>query len=144
MDQERASLVDEDREFQRYYAQHLEPLEQRFESLRREAVRERNQRIVTALVAWLVAAVGIGYLTHPIGEFWPFVGFFGLVTGIGLGMWVWLPAGAHELRLQKQVLSRIVPFFGDLRYQSEPDLVPGAVGPDLGCAEAGAGFDLVR
>lgn len=125
MNQGRSSLVDEDKKFRRYYAQHLEPLEQRFESLRREAVKERNRRIVAALVAWLAAVGGVGYLAHPIGEFWPFVGFFGLATGVGLGMWVWLPAGAHELRLQEQVLSRIVPFFGDLRYRSEPDLVPG-------------------
>jgi hypothetical protein len=53
-----------------------------------------------------------------------FVAFFGLVTALGLGMWAWLPAGAHELRLQEQVLARIVPFFGDLRYSSEPDLAP--------------------
>lgn len=125
MNQGRESLLDADREFRRYYARYLEPLEQRFESLRRKAVQERNRRIVAALAAWLAAIGGIGYLAHPIGEFWPFVAFFGLVTAVGLGMWVWLPAGAHELRLQEQVLSRIVPFFGDLRYRSEPDLVPG-------------------
>lgn len=124
MNQGRSSLIDEDRDFRRYYAQHLEPLEQHFESLRRDAVKERNQRLVAALAVWLAAVGGIGYLAHPIGEFWPFVAFFALVTGIGLGLWVWLPAGAHELRLQEQVLSRIVPFFGNLRYQSEPDLVP--------------------
>jgi hypothetical protein len=88
-------------------------------------VQERNRRIVAALVAWLAAVGGILYLAYPIGEFWPFVAFFVLATAVGLGMWVWLPAGAHELRLQEQVLSRIVPFFGDLRYRSEPDLVPG-------------------
>ncbi len=125
MNPERASLIDDDREFRHYYARHLEPLEQHFESLRRKAVQERNLRIGAALAAWLAAVGGIGYLTQPIGEFWPFVGFFGLATAIGLGMWAWLPAGAHELRLQEQVLARIVPFFGDLRYRSEPDLVPG-------------------
>lgn len=124
MNQGSASLIDADTEFQRYYAQHLEPLEQRFEHLRRNAVKERNWRIVAALAAWLAAVAGIVYLAWPIGEFWPFVAFFGLVTALGLGMWAWLPAGAHELRLQEQVLARIVPFFGDLRYRSEPDLAP--------------------
>ena len=118
------SLIDDDVRFRRYYAQHLQPLEQRFESLRRDAVKERNRRIVGAVVAWLVAVAGIVYLARPIGEFWPFVAFFGVATLIGLGMWAWLPAGAHELRLQDQILSRIVPFFGDLRYQSEPDFSP--------------------
>ena len=120
-----SSLIDEDGRFRRYYARYLQPLEQYFESLRRKAVKERNRRIIAALAAWLAAMGGIGYLAHPIGEFWPFVGFFGLVTAIGLGMWVWLPAGAHELRLQEQVLSRIIPFFGNLRYRSEPNLIPG-------------------
>lgn len=124
MHQGRPSLIDENTDFRRYYAQHLEPLEQRFESLRRDAVKERNQRLIAALVAWLAAVSAVGYLAHPVGEFWPFVAFFALVTAIGLGVWVWLPAGAHELRLQEQVLARIVPFFGNLRYQSEPDLSP--------------------
>lgn len=127
MNQDRpsSSLLDEDTRFQSYYARYLEPLEQRFEALRRKAVKERNRRVVTALAAWLAAAGGILYMANPIGEFWPFVAFFGLVTFIGVGMWAWLPAVAHQLRLQDQVLSRIVPFFGDLRYQSEPDLTPG-------------------
>jgi hypothetical protein len=125
MEQEKWSLIDEDTEFRRYYNQHLEPLEQRFESLRQQVVKERNLRFTAALVAWLVAIGGVFYLAQPIGELWPFVAFFGLVSAVGLGMWVWLPAGAHELRLQEQVLARIVPFFGDLHYQSEPSLAPG-------------------
>ncbi len=128
MNHKRMSLVDDDREFQHYYLQHLEPLERRYESLRRKAVQERNLRIVAALVAWLAAVGGIGYLAHPIGEFWPFVGFFALVNVVGLGVWAWLPAVAHIMRLKDQVLTRIVPFFGDLRYQAEPDLVPGRYG----------------
>lgn len=125
MDQGTTSLSDGDTEFQRYYARHLEPLQQRFESLRQKAVKERNLRVVAALAAWLAAVGGIGYMARPIGELWPFVGFFALATGVGLGIWAWLPAGAHNLRLQEQVLPRIVPFFGDLRYRPEPDLVPG-------------------
>ena len=128
MSQGRTSPVDEDGDFQRYYAQHLEPLQQRFESLRRKAVKERNLRLVVALAAWLAALGGVGYLAHPIGQFWPFVGFFALAAAVGLGVWAWLPAGAHNLRLREQVLPRIVPFFGDLRYRSESDLAPGRYG----------------
>lgn len=124
MNQRRPSLADKDVAFRRYYNLHLKPLEQRFETLRRKAVKDHILRIIFALTAWVAALVSIGYLAHPIGELWWFVGFFGLATGVGLGAWAWLPAGAHRLRLQDQVLSRIVPFFGDLRYQSEPDLTP--------------------
>lgn len=125
MDQGITSLSDEDAAFQRYYARHLEPLQQRFEALRQKAVKERNLRVVAALIAWLAAVGGIAYMARPIGELWPFVGFFALAAGVGLGIWAWLPAGAHNLRLQEQVLPRIVPFFGDLRYRPEPDLAPG-------------------
>ena len=124
MKQRSQSLVDKDVAFRRYYNRHLEPLEQRFEALRRKAVKEHILRILFALASWLAASVLIGYLAWPIGELWFFVGFFALVTGIGLGIWAWLPAGAHRLRLQEQVLSRIVRFFGDLHYRSEPDLAP--------------------
>ena len=120
-----SSLADTDARFRRYYARHLAPLEEQFESRRQKAVRERNLRLSAAVVAWLAALGGISFLAQPLGELWPFVAFFGLASAIGLGLWVWLPAGAHELRLQEQVLPRIVPFFGDLRYQSEPDLKPG-------------------
>lgn len=124
-DEARTWQADEDGEFQRYYSRHLAPLERRFEDLRQKAVREHFRRIVAAAIAWMAAVAGIWYLASPIGELWVFVGFFGLVTGLGLGMWAWLPAAAHRLRLQDQILSRIVPFFGDVRYQSEPDLAPG-------------------
>ena len=39
-----SSRVDEDGRFRRYYARYLEPLEQHFESLLRDAVKERNRR----------------------------------------------------------------------------------------------------
>lgn len=124
MNQRNPSLVDKDVAFRRYYNRHLKPLEQRFETFRRKAVKDHILRIIFALAAWLAALASIAYLAHPIGELWWFVGFFGLAAGVGLGSWAWLPAGAHRLRLQDQVLSRIVPFFGNLRYQSEPDLAP--------------------
>ena len=125
MNQGTGSRSDREMEFKRYYARHLEPLQQRFEALRQKAVKERNLRAVAALATWLAAVGGIGYMARPIGEFWPFAVFFALAAGVGLGIWAWLPAGAHNLRLEEQVLPRIVPFFGDLRYRSEPDLVPG-------------------
>lgn len=121
-----SSMVDHDEAFRAYYARHLQPLEDQFETLRVEAVTQRNQRAVCAAVAWCSALGGICYLAHPVGEFWPFFAFFGLVTAVGLGMWAWLPGAAHHLRLQDQILSRIVPYFGDLRYQQEPELRPAA------------------
>ena len=60
MNQGRMSLIDEDREFRHYYAQHLEPLEHRFESLRRKAVKERNRRIVAAIRHKLVPVFCVG------------------------------------------------------------------------------------
>ncbi|MGR9106218.1 MAG: DUF3137 domain-containing protein [Gammaproteobacteria bacterium] len=124
MNQRKNSLIEKDIEFRRYYTRFLQPLEQRFESLRQKAVVERNRRMVAALLAWFAALGGVVYLGPPIGDLWWFVGIFGLGCAFGLGIWAWLPAGAHEIRLQEQVLPRIVPFFGDLRYRPEPDLVP--------------------
>lgn len=120
------SLADEDPEFRRYYERYLQPLEGGYETLRRAAVGERNRRLLAAGVSWLAAHAGIVHLASPTGDLWYFVGFFALLTLVLLGVWVWLPAGAHEMRLQKEVMSRIVPFFGDLRYRPRGDLAPGS------------------
>ncbi|GEM_PF-1766618 len=118
------TLADKDVAFRRYYSQNLKPLEQRFEDLRRKAVREHKLRIVTALASWLGALALFEYLARPVDESWWFIAVFGVISGIGLGVWAWLPAGVHNLRLKDQIMSRIVPFFGDLQYRSEPNLDP--------------------
>ena len=121
-----SSMVDENKAFREYYARHLQPFEDQFEVLRKRAVTERNRRLMAATFSWCATILGVCYLAHPVGPFWPFFAFFGLVTAIGLGMWAWLPATSHTLRLQDQILTRIVPFFGDLQYRQEPDFQPSA------------------
>ena len=125
MNQGKTSLINKDREFQRYYALYLKPLEQRFESLRQKAVEETKWRIIAALSAWLAAVGVIGYLA-PFGDAFTVALFIAcvLLAGLGLGLWAWLPAQAHVDKLKEQILPRIVSFFGDLRYQSEPNFDP--------------------
>lgn len=123
MNQRERSLIDEDKEFRRFYARHLKPLEHRYESLRLKAVKETIRRIIAALAAWLAAVGAICYL-GPIEDALPFVIFFVLLAALGLALWAWLPARAHSDRLKEDILPRIVSFFGDLRYQAEPNLDP--------------------
>ncbi len=124
MSSKKPSLLEHDVAFRRYYNLHLKPLEQHFETLRRKAVKQLYLRVVAATTAWLTGLTSIIYLAESIGELWWFVGFFALVCALGLGAWAWLPAGAHKLRLQDQVLTRIVPYFGNLHYRPDPDLQP--------------------
>jgi len=125
MNQGKKSLINEDREFRRYYNLHLKPLEQHYESLRREAVKETNLRIIAALTTWLATVTAIGYLA-PLGDGFTtaLVIALALLAGLGLGLWAWSPAQAHVDQLKEQILPHIISFFGNLRYQSEPDFDP--------------------
>ena len=110
--------------FQSYYRRYLRKFEERYEAFRRETAKERNLRMAAAVPAYIGGLAGTAILLMPgtpEGAWWALV-VAAIVAGILLGFWAWLPTLTHWMRLDDQVVPRLVPFFGDLRFDSTKDL----------------------
>jgi hypothetical protein len=112
--------------FRHHHDRHLQPLQRDLEDHRRSCWRDLFLvRLPVSLV--LLAAVAIVPLLGkgPEDDFWWWAyGFIVLFTAAVLGMWCVLPWFTHRERLKSEVLPRLVPFFGDFRYEPEPKLEP--------------------
>lgn len=109
--------------FQRYFEEHLQPIEAELETLRRNGRAQRNKRVIAALAGWGSCLALVLLWLRPQAEvgWWTF-GFFMLVLMVCLAVWAWAPVLAHIGRVKEQVLPRMLPFFGGFQYQWDPEL----------------------
>jgi hypothetical protein len=112
--------------FRHHVDRHLEPLRVDLSAKRREAWTQLILRSTISVVL-LVAIAGSGWWTHrPEDDFyWWMLAFVVFAFGVGLFVWCALPWFVHRDRLKHDVLTRLVPFFGDFSYLPEASLTPG-------------------
>lgn len=109
--------------FQRYYKQHLRPIENELEAFRKAARAKRNNRVIGAIMGLGSCIALVVLWLKPQAEMgWWIFGFTMLVLAVCLAVWAWAPVLAHMGRIKEQVLPRLLPFFGGMQYQWDPDI----------------------
>lgn len=109
--------------FQRYFKQHLKPIEAELEACRKAARAQRNNRVIGALMGWGSCIALVVFWLRPQAELgWWIFGFTMLVMAVCMAVWAFAPVLAHIGRIKEQVLPRLMPFFGGFQYQWSPEL----------------------
>lgn len=120
------SSLANDTAFRHHHDRYLQPLQRDLENHRRKCWRELFLvRLPVSLV--LLAAVAIVPVLGkgPEDDFWWWIyGFIVIFTAAVLGIWCVLPWFTHRERLKTEVLPRLVPFFGEFRYERDPKVDP--------------------
>lgn len=116
------SSLANDKAFRHHHDRHLQPLQRDFEGHRRRCWRDLFAlRLPVSLVLMAAVAVVPIMAKGPEDDFWWWIyGFVVLVAFVVLFIWCALPWFTHRERLKTEVLPRLVPFFGDFRYEPEP------------------------
>ena len=112
-----------DRKFRSYYERHLKPLEEQFEKNRLAGRAERNKRAAAAIVPWLsMLVLAVWWFDSTVDFGWWLLPFAALFSGILLGLWAWLPMMLQYGHLKEEILPRLIPFFGDLKFTWDAEL----------------------
>ena len=112
--------------FRHHHDRHLQPLQRDLENHRRNCWRELFLLRLPASLVLLAAVAIVPVLGKgPEDDFWWWVyGFIVIFTAAVLVIWCVLPWFTHRERLKTEVLPRLVPFFGDFRYEPDPKIDP--------------------
>jgi hypothetical protein len=111
----------DDEDFRRFRETHLEPLRDDLEARRRTSLRRIALRVTLSLLVLGIIVVGMLRVRGSGDEgFWWVFGTVVVLTCFGLGVWCYLPWGLQRMRLKSEVLTRLVPYFGDFVYRLDP------------------------
>jgi hypothetical protein len=112
--------------FRHHHDRYLAPMREWLQAKRDRAWR---QIIMRAVVSPFLLAAIIGTVLavkRPEDDFfWGLFAFIVFLFAILLFGWCAIPWGAHKARLKSDVLTRLVPFFGDFAYRPEPEEISG-------------------
>lgn len=112
--------------FRHHVDRHLEPLRSGLAARRRDARKQLVLRTTISIVL-IVAIAASGWLTYRRDDdfYWWLLGFMVFAFGVALFLWCAMPWFTHRDRLKHDVLTRLVPFFGDFSFLPEASLAPG-------------------
>jgi hypothetical protein len=114
-------MTTDSEDFRRFRDTHLEPLRGGLEARRRISLRRIALRIALSLLVLGIIVAGMLWVRGSGDEgFWWVFGTVVVLTCFGFGVWCYLPWGLHRMRLKSEVLTRLVPFFGDFVYRLDP------------------------
>ncbi|HRQ63670.1 MAG TPA: hypothetical protein PKZ76_02175 [Xanthomonadaceae bacterium] len=115
--------------FRHHHDRYLAPMREGLQARRDRAWRQIVTRAVVSpfLLAAIIGTVLV--VRRPEDEFfWWLFAFIVFLFVILLFIWCAVPWGVHKMRLKSDVLTRLVPFFGDFAYRPEPE---GILGPSV-------------
>ena len=111
--------------FRHHVDRYLAPLHADLSTRRREA---RNQLILRSAISavLIVGVAGSGWWTYRAEDefYWWLLLFAVFAIGVALFLWCALPWFSHRDRLKHDVLTRLVPFFGDFSFLPDARLTP--------------------
>jgi hypothetical protein len=114
--------------FRHHVDRHLEPLRADLSSKRRAAWKQLVLRTITSIVL-LGSVAASGWWTYRAEDdfYWWMLAFAVFAFGVALFVWCAMPWFKHRDRIKHDVLTRLVPFFGDFSYRPEGTMSPSDV-----------------